>query len=65
MDLMYEYHNRTDHGRDGAAMDSLTCNCRQLFGRYYDKAYMEGYNAGALSSPIPRCASESCEVCRP
>jgi len=30
-DLMLGYHNRSDHGRDGAPLDSFTCNCRALF----------------------------------
>lgn len=34
LDLMAEYHRRTDHGRDGVELDGFLCNCRQLFEEY-------------------------------
>ena len=29
--MMVAYHVRSDHGRDGAELDSFTCNCRAIF----------------------------------
>lgn len=46
MDLMLEYHRRTDHGRDGAELDSLTCNCRQLFDEHDKSVYNGGHSDG-------------------
>lgn len=50
MNLLMEYHKRTDHGRDGASLGSLVCNCHDLFDVHdedvYDRGYREGYNDG-------------------
>lgn len=47
MSLMNEYHRRSDHGRAGAELGSLTCNCIQLFKDYNCKTLATILNAMA------------------
>lgn len=48
MSLLEEYHKRSDHGRDGAPMDSFTCNCREVIAKHND----------SILAPIVRAVEE-------
>ena len=67
--LMLAYHERSDHGRDGAELDSFTCNCRSLFDEHDravkadDRKPMCGWPALAVRCadcdvPLPDCACD-------